>query len=174
MPTAFIGFAAFSGTGKTQLICQLIPLLKQRGMRVAAIKASHHDISLDKPGKDSFRLHQSGAQQTLIVSPFRSGLISEHDEATEPDFKRSTEALNLESLDIVVVEGFRHEQELNKIELHRSSLGNPFLYPNDSNIVAIASDTEVDAPIHHLDLNQPEKIAEFILGNLQHFTKSTR
>ena len=173
MHPAFVGFAAFSGTGKTQLICQLIPLLKQQGKRVAAIKASHHDIMFDKPGKDSYRLHQSGAQQTLIVSPYRSGLSSEFDGNTEPDFHTNIKQLDLDSLDIVVVEGFRHEPQLKKIELHRSSLGKPLLYPKDSNIVAIASDSEVETPIQHLNLNQPEHIADFIIKNLPQFTLQT-
>ncbi|MCK5663784.1 MAG: molybdopterin-guanine dinucleotide biosynthesis protein MobB, partial [Thiotrichaceae bacterium] len=38
-----IGFAAYSGTGKTTLLKQLIPLLKKQGLRLAIIKHSHHD-----------------------------------------------------------------------------------------------------------------------------------
>lgn len=169
MHPAFIGFAAFSGIGKTELICQLIPLLKQQGKRVAAIKASHHDIILDKPGKDSYRLHQSGAQQTLVISPYRSGLITEYNSTMEPDFNSSINQLDLESLDIVMVEGFRQAQELKKIELHRSNLDKPLLFPGDPNIIALACDTELGAPIHSLNLNQPKNIAEFILENLTLF-----
>ncbi|MGD2084297.1 MAG: molybdopterin-guanine dinucleotide biosynthesis protein MobB, partial [Chromatiales bacterium] len=37
-----LGFAAYSGTGKTTLLCRLLPVLVRRGLRVAAIKHAHH------------------------------------------------------------------------------------------------------------------------------------
>ncbi|MGB5471852.1 MAG: molybdopterin-guanine dinucleotide biosynthesis protein MobB [Gammaproteobacteria bacterium] len=45
-----LGFAAFSGTGKTTLLKQLIPLLAQRGIRVGVIKHAHHNFDIDTPG----------------------------------------------------------------------------------------------------------------------------
>ena len=43
-PTPLLGFAAWSGTGKTSLLTKLIPLLKDRGIRLAAIKHTHHNF----------------------------------------------------------------------------------------------------------------------------------
>ena len=63
-----LGFAAPSGTGKTTLLTQLIPLLKQQGIRVGLIKHSHHNFQIDKPGKDSFRLREAGATPVMLVS----------------------------------------------------------------------------------------------------------
>ena len=52
-PIPILGFSAYSGTGKTTLLRQLIPLLKARGLRVSVIKHAHHHFELDFPGKDS-------------------------------------------------------------------------------------------------------------------------
>ena len=60
-PKPVLGFAAFSGTGKTTLLKQLIPLFRQQGIRVALIKHAHHDFDIDIPGKDSYELRKAGA-----------------------------------------------------------------------------------------------------------------
>ena len=62
-----LGFAAFSGTGKTTLLKELIPLLAERDVRIAAIKHAHHNFDIDKPGKDSYELRKAGARQLLIA-----------------------------------------------------------------------------------------------------------
>ena len=60
-----LGFAAYSGTGKTTLLVRLIPLLKQQGVRVAMVKHAHHEFDIDIPGKDSYELRKAGAEQML-------------------------------------------------------------------------------------------------------------
>ncbi|MDX2457624.1 MAG: molybdopterin-guanine dinucleotide biosynthesis protein MobB, partial [Gammaproteobacteria bacterium] len=37
-----LGFAAFSGTGKTTLLEKLIPQLTERGIRISMVKHAHH------------------------------------------------------------------------------------------------------------------------------------
>jgi len=66
---------------------------------------------------------------------------------------------------LILVEGFKAEQ-FPKIELHRPTLNKPLLYPNDPNIIAIASDCKLETPDYmiQLDINQPEMIANFILN----------
>lgn len=49
-----LAFAAWSGTGKTTLLKKLIPALCARGIRPGLIKHTHHDMDVDKPGKDSY------------------------------------------------------------------------------------------------------------------------
>lgn len=44
-----LAFAAWSGTGKTTLLKQLIPALCARGIRPWLIKHTHHDMDVDKP-----------------------------------------------------------------------------------------------------------------------------
>ncbi|MEE9326273.1 MAG: molybdopterin-guanine dinucleotide biosynthesis protein B [Cocleimonas sp.] len=163
-PLPLLGFAAYSGTGKTTLLCKLIPLLKDKGYRMGIIKHTHHNIDIDKPGKDSFELRESGASQIVIASRNRTATIIEHPlEKKEPLLADALANLQTDSLDFVLVEGFKHA-DLAKIELHRNALRKPYIYPEDPNIIAIAADHEVDdenAPTK-LDLNQPQQIVEFI------------
>ena len=60
-----IGFSAYSGTGKTTLLKKIIPLLKQRKLKLAVIKHAHHNFDLDQPGKDSYEIRKSGADRTM-------------------------------------------------------------------------------------------------------------
>ena len=72
-----LGIVAYSGTGKTTLLKQLIPHLRQRGIRVGLIKHTHHDVDVDTPGKDSFELRKAGADQTMVASSDRWALMTE-------------------------------------------------------------------------------------------------
>ncbi len=158
-----IGFAAYSGTGKTTLLKQLIPLLTKQGLRLAIIKHSHHDFEIDQPGKDSYELHHAGSSQTLLTSKYRSALISENKPHQEPRLFNELKKLDLSLIDLVLVEGFRHEKNLTRIELHRPSRGKPFLYPDEKNIIAVASDEKLDIKLPQLNINNPGDITIFIL-----------
>ena len=164
-PTPMLGFAAWSGTGKTTLLRKLIPVLREKGIRVGIIKHAHHDFDIDIPGKDSHELRKAGADQVLVASKQRSALIVEHDSQKDPALDELYKRLNHELIDLVLVEGFRDE-EFVKIELHRSSMGKPLLYPDDPSIIAIASDGPVlsDHSLVCLDLNRPDQIVEFIIS----------
>ena len=102
-----LGFAAFSGTGKTTLLVQLIPLLKQYGLRIGLIKHSHHNMQIDQPGKDSFRLREAGATPVMLVSSHRRAVITEFPEMKEPDLDEQLLAFDQSSLDLILVEGFK-------------------------------------------------------------------
>lgn len=158
-----LGFAAFSGTGKTSLLTRLIPQLKQRGLTIGVIKHSHHDFEIDYPGKDSYQLRSAGATPVMVVSPYRRALITEFHPKQEISLREQLIEFPKTGLDLILVEGFRHER-FTKIELHRPSLGKALLYPNDADIIAIASDELLDTPadLPCLDLNNPAAIAEFI------------
>ncbi len=162
-----LGFAAFSGTGKTTLLTQLIPVLKARGLRIGLIKHSHHNIQIDQPGKDSFRLREAGASPVMLVSSHRRAVITEFAEAHEPDLNEELLAFDQSELDLILVEGFK-QACFPKIELHRPALGKPLLYPSDSEIIAVASDETISLPesITRLDINQPVAIAAFIVNRL--------
>ncbi|MCK5366068.1 MAG: molybdopterin-guanine dinucleotide biosynthesis protein B [Gammaproteobacteria bacterium] len=159
-----VGFAAFSGTGKTTLLKELLPLLRARGLRVGVVKHAHHTFELDHPGKDSYELRKSGAAQMLIASRSRWALVVERTRDREPRLDEVLLELDQAALDLILVEGFKDEQ-FAKIELHRPSLRQPLLFPDDDAIIAIASDTPLDdtGRLPQLDLNRPEEIAAFII-----------
>ena len=59
-----IGFAGWSGAGKTTLIVRLIPELNRRGFSVSTIKHAHHNFDLDQPGKDMVRASRRGRRRS--------------------------------------------------------------------------------------------------------------
>jgi molybdopterin-guanine dinucleotide biosynthesis protein B len=165
-----LGFAALSGTGKTTLLTQLIPILKQHGLRIGLIKHAHHDFDIDNPGKDSFRLREAGASPVLIVSDRRRAMITEFSSEQEPALKDQVCQFDQAGLDLILVEGFKKER-FPKIELHRAELEQPLLYPNDPDIIAIATDDsglQIPDYLALLDINQPEMIVTFILKFMGH------
>jgi molybdopterin-guanine dinucleotide biosynthesis protein MobB len=159
-----LGFAAASGTGKTSLLKSLIPGLRAQGLRLGLIKLTHHDVELDRPGKDSYELRKAGASQVLLAGSERWTLVRDFEQPREPELDAMLAQLDLEALDLVLVEGLRHGR-LPKIEVHRPSLGRPLLYPHDSEIIAIATDQPLknSACPPQLDLNQPQQVLDFVL-----------
>ncbi len=163
-----LGFAAYSGTGKTTLLCKLIPLLKAKGIRIGVVKHAHHDIDIDHPKKDSYELRQSGASKIVVASRKRTAIIIEHpDNHEEPTLEDTLKNMHTKNLDLILVEGFKLA-DLPKIELHRITLDKPYIYPNDHNIIAIATDHELndDNAPDQLDLNQPQQIVDYIEENI--------
>lgn len=157
-----IGLAGWSGAGKTTLVVKLIPLLRQRGLRVSTVKHAHHGFDVDTPGKDSHAHRQAGAAEVLVASATRWALMHEHRGEPEPDL----DALigKLAHCDLVIVEGFKRDRH-RKIEVHRAANGKPFLYPADPAIVAMASDgagAAVDPP-PTVPLDDIAAIADLIL-----------
>lgn len=166
-----LGFAAYSGTGKTTLLTKIIPLLKNSGLRLAIIKHSHHNFEIDQPNKDSYKLRHAGCQQTLLISKYRSALITENEVLNEPILTDQINKLDLTHIDLILVEGFRDVKELPRIELHRPELNKPLLYPNEKFVLAIATNQHLIAPIPVLNLNSPESIVDFIKGYLLSFSQ---
>lgn len=160
-----LGFAAISGTGKTTLLVQILPLLKKRGIRVGMIKHAHHRFDIDKPGKDSYKLRQAGAEQMLIASRHRWALMVEtpQQQQADPQLNELLLHLDQDAVDLILVEGFK-QVRFPKIELHRPALGHELLFPNDAAIIAIATDAPLakSTALPLLDLNDPAEITDFI------------
>jgi len=164
-PIPILGFVAYSGTGKTTLLLKIIPLLKAKGLRIGMIKHTHHrKFDIDHPGKDSYRLRQAGAEQMLVASRNRWALMVEMvEEFEEPNLKQLLAHLDSSKLDLILVEGFKHES-FPKIEVHRPSLDHPLFFPKDHSIIAIACDATpaITTLLPVLDMNQPAQIVGFI------------
>ncbi|WP_246749589.1 bifunctional molybdopterin-guanine dinucleotide biosynthesis adaptor protein MobB/molybdopterin molybdotransferase MoeA, partial [Vibrio cholerae] len=156
-----LGFAAYSGTGKTTLLEALLPKLTATGLRIGLLKHAHHDFDVDKPGKDSYRLRKAGASQMLIASRNRHALITETPDA-EAEFDYLLTRFDAEKLDVILVEGCKNIA-FPKIELHRAEVGKPWLYPHDKNIIAIAADETVATDLPQMHINDLDAIADFVL-----------
>ena len=159
-----IGFAAYSGTGKTTLIKQLVNNLSNAGYKVSVIKHAHHDFDTDHPGKDSYEIRKAGSTNILVSSKKRWALIHENDSNEESSFIELVNLINNVETDIILVEGFKAEN-FPKIELYRKNIGKGFLYENDFNIIAIASDEKINISrnIDVLDINNPHQIVDYII-----------
>ena len=103
----------------------------------------------------------------LITSRRRWALMVERPTDREPPLDEVLLELDQELLDVILVEGFKHER-FPKIELHRPSFGRPLLHPRDDTIVAIATDAplanSVSLPL--LDLNSPDTIASYVIETM--------
>ncbi len=164
-----IGFAAHSGTGKTTLIKEIIKILIKLDYRVSVIKHAHHDFDIDLPGKDSYEIRKSGAENMLVSSKNRWALMHEnkyHDELSLIDLIGKLDNLKY---DLILIEGFKTES-FPKIELYREEINKNrgLLSDSDENIVAIATEklTKLNTSLALLDINKPHDIANFIINFL--------
>ena len=66
-------------------------------------------MDVDKPGKDSYELRKAGAAQTLVASQQRWALMVETPEEPELDLAYLVSRMDAATLDLVLVEGFKHE-----------------------------------------------------------------
>lgn len=157
-----LAIAAWSGTGKTTLLKQLIPELCSRGIRPGLIKHTHHRMDVDTPGKDSYELRKAGAAQTLVASTERWALMTETPQSKELDLDYLVSRMDLSKLDLILVEGFKHES-VAKILLFREGTTHSIEELRiDEHVIAIASDVPVDIEHKLLGINNIKEIADFI------------
>jgi molybdopterin-guanine dinucleotide biosynthesis protein B len=157
------GLAGYSGAGKTTLIEALLPRFAARGLTVSLIKHTHHDFDLDRPGKDSYRHRAAGACEVMLVCDQRWVLMHELRGSPEPTFDE--QLARLTPCDLVLVEGFKYTP-IPKLEVHRPVVGKPFIWPENPDVIAVASDVALDIPKPVLDLNDRDRVAAFILDHV--------
>jgi molybdopterin-guanine dinucleotide biosynthesis protein B len=158
--TRIIGFAGWSGAGKTTLIRSVIARLTGQGLRVATVKHAHHAFDIDQPGKDSWEHRKAGAAEVLVVSDTRWALMHELRGAAEPSLPELLAKLS--PADIVLIEGFKRSA-IPKLEVYRAANGKPPLHPDDASIIAIAADIAFpDAGRPVLPLDDAEAITDFV------------
>jgi molybdopterin-guanine dinucleotide biosynthesis protein B len=166
-----VGFAGFSGSGKTQLVERLIPALKLMGLRVSVAKHAHHDFDIDREGKDTWRHRQAGAFEVIVASDRRLALMREFEQPARMNVHHLLAEL-YEGVDWVLVEGFK-DSNLPKVEVWRAASGKPARYPDDDFIVAIATDSPQQMPQPTLrpvlDLNDPDSVAHWLADNGHRF-----
>jgi len=158
------GITGWKNSGKTTLVTGIVKLLSERGFSVATIKHAHHAFDIDHPGKDSYQHRAAGAQQVIVTSKQRWALMHELSSGDEPTLEELLSKLT--PVDIVIVEGFKrcHHPKLAVIRPDH----NPEPLPDESPLVAIASDQSIDPKIYGCDgplfsLNQIDSIVDFIV-----------
>lgn len=162
-----VGFVGPSGSGKTTLLEKVLPLLKDRGLRVGVLKQAHPKFDIDHPGKDSHRLRRAGVDQMLVVSNKRWALMVETSKDAEYTLEQIIGRFEQKSLDLILIEGARY-MHVPKIEVRRVGLDHPPQYLEDTSIIAVANDFITDLPdgIYKLDINNPAQVVNFILNRI--------
>ncbi|MFP4182904.1 MAG: molybdopterin-guanine dinucleotide biosynthesis protein B [Thiohalospira sp.] len=165
-PPPALGLAGYSGAGKTTLLEGIITRLAAAGWRLGVLKASHHDIDPDTPGKDSHRLRHAGAAVTQLAGPRRWSLFVEPPaEEPPPDLSTALARFAGFGLDLVLVEGYR-EASFPRIEVHRAERGGPWLFPDHPGIIALACDEAPPAGAPPtLALSDPAAVAAYIIDH---------
>ncbi|MBF0246564.1 MAG: molybdopterin-guanine dinucleotide biosynthesis protein B [Alphaproteobacteria bacterium] len=164
-PKHVIGIIGWSGSGKTTLLEKLIPAFKGRGLSVSTMKHTHHDFDIDKPGKDSYRHREAGAEEVLVTSARRWALLHELRDA--PEWDMGVLVSKMAPVDVLLIEGFKGHP-YPKIEVHRPALGKDLLSPGDDTVVALLTDDptamagKVDVPV--LDLGDVTAVMDFLAG----------
>ncbi|MBZ4686510.1 MAG: molybdopterin-guanine dinucleotide biosynthesis adapter protein [Clostridia bacterium] len=146
-----------SDVGKTTLLEKLIKELKRRNYKVATIKHDTHGFDIDKPGKDTWRHAQAGADTVTISSPNRVAMIKKVDEEWELD-----KLIELNSdADLILTEGYKRSNKP-KIEVFRSEKYQELLCSPEE-LIAIASDVDHDIPgVPVFDLDDAAGLVDII------------
>ena len=156
-----IGIAGWSGAGKTTLLTRVIPCLTARGLRVSTIKHAHHGLEVDRPGKDSHTHRMAGATEVLVSSANRFALM--HELRGHREWTLDALLEKLSPVDLVLIEGFK-TQAHPKLEVFRAAVKKPPLYPEDENIVAIASDKPLAAKVPVVSLDDIEAVTDILVA----------
>ena len=155
MAIPIVAFAAYSGTGKTTLIEQLIVALKAAGLRLAVIKHDAHRFEIDREGKDSKRFSDAGADLVLLSSPEKTAAVLQRE--------RSLRQLiaDVRDVDLILVEGYKNES-LPQIGISRAATGKGFPSADLRRYIAVVTDEEIDTPVPRFALDDIGGIADFI------------
>lgn len=158
-----LGFAAYSGTGKTTLIEKLVRNLKAKNLRIAVLKHDDHRIDIDRKGKDSWRFTQAGADISIVSSSEKTACI----EQRELDFWQVIAKVH--DVDLILVEGYKKEP-LTQIGISRKANGKDFPEGLERYVAVVTDREDIETDIPKFGFEDIEEITEFIMKNLEDFT----
>lgn len=163
----------YKNSGKTTLVCALIPLLQQRGCTVAVIKHDAHGFDTDHPGTDSWKQRQAGASAIAITSSARTSVIEERSSSL------AELIAHFAGYDYVLVEGFKTESYPKIVLIHQEE--DLPLLQETTNIKAAAvwepmKDSAAAAlvdygKISQYDINDSCRIADYLWQQRSYFQK---
>jgi molybdopterin-guanine dinucleotide biosynthesis adapter protein len=157
MPIPVVSIVGKSDSGKTTLLCGLIPELKSRGYKVATIKHDIHGFDIDKPGKDTWKHAQAGADTVVISSPWKVALI----EKVDVELTMDEVIAKISNADIILTEGYKRNNKP-KIEIFRAAVHEAPLCTKEDNMLAVASDVRPDLGVPVYDTDDYQGMADLI------------
>ena len=156
-------------SGKTTLICKLLEIFKEKGLKVAVLKHDGHDFEPDVPGTDTHRQLQAGAYGTAVFSAGKYMLVKQKPQISETELMEF-----FPEADLILLEGFKYSN-YPKIEIIRK--GNSMMSVcNPERLMAIATNLDAEErealpileKIPFFELDNAKSIAEFILSDYFH------
>ena len=161
-----VAISGIKNSGKTTLICRLLEIFKEKGLRVAVLKHDGHDFEPDVPGTDTYRQLQAGAYGTVVFSKGKYMLVKQQPQITEKELMEF-----FPEADLILLEGFKYSN-YPKIEIVRKGNSAESVC-NPKRLMAIATNLDAeerealsiseDVPLFELD--NAKSIAEFILSD---------
>ena len=161
-----VAISGVKNSGKTTLICRLLEIFKEKGLRVAVLKHDGHDFEPDVPGTDTYRQLQAGAYGTVVFSKGKYMLVKQQPQITEKELMEF-----FPEADLILLEGFKYST-YPKIEIVRKGNSTESVC-NPEKLMAIATNLDAeerealsiseDVPLFELD--NAKSIAEFILSD---------
>lgn len=151
-----ISFVGRSDCGKTTYLEKLIRELKLRNLKVAIVKHDVHGFEIDKPGKDTWRHAQAGADIVCISSPQKMAMIKKVDE----ELKLEEVIQYIDGVDIIFTEGYKREAKT-RIEVFRKAACDSPLCES-SELLAMASDVVLYDDVPTFGLEDPAPMADFL------------
>ena len=153
-----------SDAGKTTFLEKLIPELKSKGIRVGVVKHDSHGFEMDKPGKDTWRLRQAGADAVMISAPsqmalIRSGLDSE---MGLDDLAKLVD----HSVDLLLTEGYKSGDKP-KIEVSRMAVAGGELLCSKDELLAVVADRPVSIEVPQFGLDDAAGVASLLAAYLE-------
>ena len=153
-------------SGKTTLICRLLEIFKDKGLKVAVLKHDGHDFVPDVPGTDTYCQLQSGAYGTAVFSAGKYMLVKQQPQISEKEL-----AEFFPEADLILLEGFKYST-YPKIEIIRKGNSAESVC-NPEKLMAIATNLDAEERdalsvlenVPFFELDNAECIAEFILSD---------
>lgn len=157
-----LAFSAPSGTGKSTAIVRLLGELRRRGLAVGVLKHDAHRLSYDKPGKDTWKFRQAGAERAVIAGEHEVAVFT----APPPDPSvQGLVARWLSDVDLVLVEGYRNA-DLPCVRLHRQGAPSTEGWRAPRKVVAWFTDEDLDSGVPELPLDDATAQAGWVLAFL--------
>jgi molybdopterin-guanine dinucleotide biosynthesis protein B len=151
-----ISLVGMSNVGKTTMLEKILQEIKKRGWKVATIKHDTHGFDIDKPGKDTWRHAQAGADTVVISSPTKVAMISKVEEELTLDQIAAT----ITGVDIIITEGYKRGNKP-KIEVFRSGVYEELLCQPEE-LIAITSDITFDLGVPCFGLDDAPGVVSFL------------
>ncbi len=147
-----------SGSGKTRLLSQLILELKKDGYEVAVIKHCALGFQLDREGKDSQRLMESGSDGVALVAPERVAIFLRAE--NEVSLRKIAEDY-FKNADFVLIEGGREEKTLKKIAIITEE-AQEVLLPKEEELIAVVTKNKTNLSLPVFKPEEVKELASFL------------